>query len=225
LEQRNWKSLKWTERRTEHDEGKQPCRGLTEVTINTTKIQESPSSPWPLRARCSPWELGLGPYCKPCLDEFLLGRFKYSEIRDSSHETLATLSLRRASIGKLRNGTSATYLSDCEVDYQSRLKTKTRPTAVVYALADSLSEVHFTVCTVSSADSWTSLQKLFVGGRKTWFSFACSLWCLAWDDRRNITRILSGMGDLTEKMNAKVQGLLRSEEALLSLLSTPWVTA
>ncbi|GKZ00705.1 hypothetical protein MPSEU_001022500 [Mayamaea pseudoterrestris] len=79
------------------DDGKEsitvtlPGRGLTNITINTSKIQEKAQAARAMYELASALGASFGPYAKACLDSFLvLVGFKYSaEIRSTASQTLA----------------------------------------------------------------------------------------------------------------------------------------
>lgn len=70
-----------------------PGRGLTKVTINTSKIQDKTVAARAIYEHAAALGAEFGPYAKSCLDAFiLLVRFKYSaELRATAAQTLAAV--------------------------------------------------------------------------------------------------------------------------------------
>lgn len=201
-----------------------PGRGLTKVTINTTKIQEKAQAARGIYEHAVALGAEFGPYSKPCLDEFLLlVRFKYSsEIRATAAQTLAAVFEAACQYGETGDmELPATYLPMIARSIAKQIENEdSSDSEVVYALADSLSEVYYSVYSRLTDHGPSLLRKFSLTDAKTVVQLCMQSMVSCLGRRENITRILSGTeGALTgEDEREEYEGLLRSEEALLSPL-------
>jgi hypothetical protein len=202
-----------------------PGRGLTKVTINTTKIQEKAQAARGIYEHAVALGAEFGPYSKPCLDEFLLlVRFKYSsEIRSTAAQTLAAVFEAACQYGETTGAMElpATYLPMIARSIAKQIQDEdSSDSEVVYALADSLSEVYYSVYSRLADHGHSLLRKFSSGDAKTVVQLCMQSMVSCLGRRENITRILSGIeGALTgEDEREEYEGLLRSEEALLTPL-------
>jgi hypothetical protein len=201
-----------------------PGRGLTKVTINTTKIQEKAQAARGIYEHAVALGAEFAPYAKSCLDEFLLlVRFKYSsEIRATAAQTLAAVFEAACQYGETgAMELPATYLPMIARSIAKQIQDEdSSESEVVYALADSLSEVYYSVYCRREDHGLSLLRKFSLGDAKTVVQLCMQSMVSCLGRRENITRILSGTeGALTgEDEREEYEGLLRSEEALLTPL-------
>jgi len=122
-----------------------PGRGLTKVTINTTKIQEKAQAARAVYEHAAALGALFGPYSKSCLDVFLpLVDFKYSaEIRSTAAQTMAVVFEAACSFGESTGNMDVPnyYLPRVVKAIAKQIPDEDSADAeVVYALADSLSD-------------------------------------------------------------------------------------
>lgn len=201
-----------------------PGRGLTKVTINTTKIQEKAQAARAIYEHAVALGAEFGRFCKPCFDAFLLlVRFKYSsEIRATAAQTLAAVFEASCSFGE-ENGMelAATYLPLIARSIAKQIQEEdSSDSEVIYALADSLSEVYYSVYSRLVDHGPSILRKFTVGDVKSVVQLCMQSMVSCLGRRGTFTRVLSGAdGALTgEDEREEYEGLLRSEEALLTPL-------
>ena len=201
-----------------------PGKGLTKITVNTTQIQEKAQAVRAIYEHAAALGASFGPYAKNCLDELLLlVRFKYSsEIRAASAQTLSAIFEAACAYGE-ESGMEvpATYLPLLTRTIAKQIHDEeTTDMEVIYALADSHSEVCYSVYSRLKDFGSALLGKFSVGDAKVVVQLCMKAMVACLDRRGSITRVLSGAeGVLTgEDEQEEYEELLRDEEALLTPL-------
>ena len=127
-----------------------PGRGLTKVTINTSKIQEKAQAVRAVYEHAAALGESFGPYSHTCLEAILpLVSFPYSsDVRGSAAQTLAAVFDSACSygeqIGNLQVPRNYLHLLATAIGKQIAQE-DTTDMETLYALADSLSEIYYTV--------------------------------------------------------------------------------
>jgi len=197
---------------------------LSRSTINTTKIQEKAQAARAIYEHASALGAAFGPFCKSCLDAFLLLlQFKYSsEIRATAAQTLAAIFEASCCHGA-RAGMQvpAGYLPIIAKSIAKQIQSEeSSDSEVVFALADSLSEIYYSVYSRLVDHGRTLLCNFSVGDVSTVVQLCMESMVSCLGRRDTFTRVISGAeGALTgDDEREEYEGLLRGEEALLTPL-------
>jgi hypothetical protein len=200
-----------------------PGRGLAKVTVNTTRIQEKAQAVRAIYEHA----VALGaafPQSEACLDAFLeLVRFPYSaEIRAVSAQTLAAIyeaSCAHGEDGGMR--VPATYLPLIAQGIATQIYEQDEADMdALYAMADSLSEIYYSIYRRLAKFGPVLLEKFTVGTASATVQLFMQAMVACLERRRETADILSGspQSPLGEDEHAEYAELLRLEETLLTPL-------
>lgn len=199
-----------------------PGRGLTKVTINTSKTQEKAVAIRAIYEHAVSLGPAFGPYARAYLDVFLhLVRYKYSsEIRGTSAHTLSAVFEAACSFGD-SNG------MDCPAQYLP-LVTKALATQLVdeddtdrevlYALSEALSDVLYCVFCRLEDHGASLLSQYSIADSEAVVKFCMAALVDCLKRRSKITSILAGAeGAIAgEDEKERCEQLLLEEEDLLT---------
>jgi hypothetical protein len=201
-----------------------PGKGMQKYTVNTSKIQEKAQAARAVYEHASALGADFGPYVEPCLEAFVpLINFKFSpEVRSTSAQAVSSLFEAACCAAD----ESVMDMSKLQQFFPMLAKTVagqiqsegTAEMEALYALADSLSEIHYSVyqrmdtygkavASSLSYDDATATVGMTVGAISD---------CLK--RRAKIYSDLSGGGLAGEDERQECQERLREEETLLTPL-------
>jgi hypothetical protein len=199
-----------------------PGRGVTKVTINTSKIQEKAQATRAVYEHAAALGAAFGPFCETCFETFLpLVNFQYSpDVRSTAAQTLAAvfdsacahgeevgMQLPQKYLPLLAHAISKQIPEEDTLDMEA-----------LYALADALSEIYYIMYRYRADDNGRALLSGFsmdLAEHSVQNCIKAMVDCL--ERRSNITRILAGT--LTgEDEREEYNEMLRSEEKLLTPL-------
>lgn len=200
-----------------------PGRGLTKLTINTTKIQEKAHAARAVYEHAVALGSCFGQYSKPCLDAFLpLVFFKYSsEIRATAAQTLAAVFDSACSYGESTSmDIPTTYLPLLVKSIAQQVQEEdTADRETVFALANSLSDLFRTTYLFVAHHGSKLLVNLSQEDLKGVVSCCMKSMVSCLERRAQITRILAE-GPVSEyDERNELDARLKREEELL----TPFV--
>jgi hypothetical protein len=199
-----------------------PGRGVTKITLNTTKIQEKVQACRAVYEHAAALGASFGPYIPSCLDVFLpLIEYKYSaELRATSAQTIAVLFEAACSYGEsVGMDTPKAYLPQIMNAIVDRIsKEDNGDMEILFALSESLSKVCRVVHQCVSAFGNNVTAHLT---DKSVSSIVCSCMeslssCL---ERRSEAMLRLLGNDVTgDDERATLNGILKGEENLLTSL-------
>jgi hypothetical protein len=202
-----------------------PGRGLTKVTINTTKIQEKAQAARAVYEHAAALGASFGPYSKTCLDAFLpLVNFKYSsEIRATSAQTLAAVFEAACSYGESTNmDIPKAYLPLVTKAISKQVQNEdTADMETVYALADSLCDVCRTMYLYVADHGAALIGNLSQGDSKVVVQCCMKTIVSCLERRSQITRVLAeGLASGDDERNELDARLQREEDLLTPLVDS-----
>jgi hypothetical protein len=201
-----------------------PGRGLTKVTINTTKIQEKSMATRAVYEHAAALRAAFGPYAETCFPVFLpLLSFQYSaDVRGAAAQTLAAIFDAACLYGEQTGSMQlpqhyfplvATALA------KQVAEEETADMEALYAMADALSEMYYIVYRYKDDESGRVLLQdlnMELANNSVRFCIKAMVACL--ERRSEMTGILSSGAVTSEDEREEYIELLRLEEQLLTPL-------
>ena len=201
-----------------------PGRGLTKVTINTTKIQEKSMATRAVYEHAAALGAAFGPYAETCFPVFLpLLTFQYSaDVRGAAAQTLAAIFDAACLYGEQTGSMQlpqhyfpllATALA------KQVAEEDTADMEALYAMADALSEIYYIVYRYKDDESGRYLLQnlnMDLANNSVQCCMKAMVTCL--ERRSEMTGILSSGAVTSEDEREEYIELLRLEEQLLTPL-------
>ena len=174
-----------------------PGRGFTQVTINTSKIQEKAQATRAVYEHAKAMGAAFGPYVETCFEIFIpLVTFKYSsDVRSCAAQTLSAVFDAACSHGEQVGMQFPRKYLPLLADAISKQVSEedTTDMEALWALADSLSEIYYIVYRYRTSPLGSEILTSFTFEHANRSVQACMTAMTACLERRsNMTRVLSG---------------------------------
>jgi hypothetical protein len=198
-----------------------PGRGLTKVTINTSKIQEKAQALRAIYEHAVALKSEFGPFAQTCLDSFLpFVQYKYStELRATAAQTLAAVFESAVAAGEeIGMGIPSNYFPLLAQTVSIQIVSEDEDAMeVMYSLADSLSEIFDSVYSRFDDHGEEFMSRFLLNDAFDVVQLCMRAMVACLERRSKIINILQGSeGSLSgEDERDEYEALLKLEEGLL----------